>query len=188
MAVRVLYQPDVNELHQIYRHLGVNYSETVLPSLINEIIRAVIAQFNAADLLQKRPEVSHQIALMLAERAKRFSIVITDVSITQMSFGKEYTHAVEAKQVAQQMAERAKFRVEQALQEKEAAILLAKGEAQAATLVGNAAKNNPAFFELRGLEAARKIAAQLKENGQGRYLLDSDSLYLNVKNMDSSSF
>lgn len=88
MAVRVLYQPNAENLHHIYRNLGMNYAETVLPSLINEIIRAVIAQFNAADLLMKRPEVSHRIAIMLAERAKRFYIDITDVSITQMSFGK----------------------------------------------------------------------------------------------------
>lgn len=184
MAVRVLYQPNTANLHHIYRNLGVNYAETVLPSLINEIIRAVIAQFNAADLLMKRPEVSHRIAVMLAERAKRFNIDITDVSITQMSFGKEYTNAVEAKQVAQQMAERAKFRVEQAEQEKQAAILLAQGEAEAATLVGNAVKRNPAFLELRGLEAARTIAKTLKTEGAGRYFLDSSSLYLNVRNLN----
>ncbi|EPY24932.1 prohibitin [Strigomonas culicis] len=181
MAVRVLFQPSTEDLHHIYRNIGVNYAETVLPSLINEIIRAVIAQFNAADLLIKRPEVSHQIAVMLAERAKRFKIEITDVSITQMSFGKEYTNAVEAKQVAQQMAERAKFRVDQARLEKEAAILLARGEAESATLVGNAIKSNPSFLELRGLEAARKIAKVLREKGQGRYFLDSESLYLNLK-------
>lgn len=183
MAVRVLYQPSKENLYHIYRNLGVNYAETVLPSLINEIIRAVIAQFNAADLLQKRPEVSHRIGVMLAERAKRFYIEITDVSITQMSFGKEYTNAVEAKQVAQQMAERAKFRVEQAEQEKQATVLLAQGEAEAATLVGNAVKKNPAFLELRGLEAARTIAKTLKDHGTGRYFLDSNSLYLNVRDL-----
>ena len=177
MAVRVLYQPNVDNLHHIYRHIGVNYAETVLPSLINEIIRAVIAQFNASDLLIKRPEVSHRIGVMLAERAKRFHIDITDVSITQMSFGKEYTNAVEAKQVAQQMAERAKFRVEQAEQEKQAAILLAKGEAEAAMLVGNAVKRNPAFIELRGLEASRAIAKSQREHGQGR--LDRKSTRMN---------
>ncbi|CCW68794.1 unnamed protein product [Phytomonas sp. Hart1] len=181
MAVRVLYRPNADNLHHLYRKIGVNYAETVLPSLINEIIRAVIAQFNASDLLAKRPEVSHRIGVMLAERAKRFHIDITDVSITQMSFGKEYTNAVEAKQVAQQMAERAKFKVEQAEQEKQAAVLLAQGEAEAARLIGNALKKNPAFIELRGLEAARTIAKTLRDSGNGRYFLDSNSLYLNLR-------
>lgn len=187
MAVRVLYQPNTENLHHIYRTIGVNYAETVLPSLINEIIRAVIAQFNASDLLIKRPEVSHRIGVMLAERAKRFHIEITDVSITQMSFGKEYTNAVEAKQVAQQMAERAKFRVEQAEQEKQAAVLLAQGEAEAATLVGDAVKKNPAFIQLRALEATRTIARMLRESGQGHYYLDSNTLMLNPHEFNNNS-
>lgn len=179
MAVRVLYQPNTENLHHVYRNLGVNYPETVLPSLINEIIKAVVAQFNAADLLVKRPEVSHRVAVTLRERAARFNIDITDVSITQMSFGKEYTTAVESKQIAQQMAERAKFRVEQAEQEKKGAILLAEGEAQAAKLIGNAISSNPAFLELRKLEAARAIS-KIVGAGKGHYYLNSDSLLLNV--------
>lgn len=53
--------------------------------------------------------VSKDIRRILAERAKYFNIVLEDVSITTLTFGKEYTAAVEAKQVAQQEAERAKF-------------------------------------------------------------------------------
>ena len=53
--------------------------------------------------------VSKDIRRILAERARFFHIVLEDVSITQLTFSKEYTAAVEAKQVAQQDAERAKF-------------------------------------------------------------------------------
>lgn len=187
MAVRVLYQPNVEGLHHIYRNLGVNYAETVLPSLVNEIIKAVIAQFNAADLLQKRPEVSQRIAASLAERAKRFHIDITDVSITQMSFGKEYANAVESKQVAQQMAERAKFRVDQAEQEKQGMILLAEGEAQSAKLIGDALNNNASFLELRKIEAARTIAKTLGTKGRGNYYLDANSLLTSAVSVPNSS-
>nr|CCC93599.1 putative prohibitin [Trypanosoma congolense IL3000] len=180
LAVRVLYQPHVDALPDIYRNVGMEYAETVLPSLVNEIIRAVIAQFNASDLLVKRPEVSNRIGIMLAERARRFHIDITDVSITQMSFGKEYTSAVEAKQVAQQMAERAKWRVEQAEQEKEGAILLAQGEAESAKLIGMAVQKNPAFITLRSLEASRAIAEMLRQKGAGNFYLDSETLSLNT--------
>jgi regulator of protease activity HflC (stomatin/prohibitin superfamily) len=54
---------------------------------------------------------------------------------THLTFGREYTAAVEAKQVAQQEAERAKFVVEKASQDKLAIVIKAKGEAQAATMV-----------------------------------------------------
>ena len=36
----------------------------------------------------------------LTERARDFNIILDDVSITELSFGKEYTAAVEAKQVS----------------------------------------------------------------------------------------
>lgn len=53
--------------------------------------------------------VSKDIRRILTERARFFNIILDDVSITQLTFSREYTAAVEAKQVAQQEAERAKF-------------------------------------------------------------------------------
>lgn len=54
----------------------------------------------------------------LTRRALRFNLVLDDVSITHVAFSPEFTHAVEAKQVAQQTALRAAFLVDQAVQEK----------------------------------------------------------------------
>lgn len=48
---------------------------------------------------------------------------VDDVSITSLNFGKEFTDSIEAKQIAQQDAERSKFVVEKAEQEKQAAII-----------------------------------------------------------------
>ena len=59
----------------------------------------------------------------LTERALRFNIVLEDVSITHVAFSTEFTHAVEAKQVAQQTALRAAFLVDQAVQEKLVCVL-----------------------------------------------------------------
>ena len=48
------------------------------------------------------------------------------MSITTLSFGKEFTIAIESKQVAAQEAERAKFIVEKAEQDKKSAIIRAQ--------------------------------------------------------------
>lgn len=69
------------------------------------------------------------------ERARDFNIILDDVSLTELSFGKEYTAAVEAKQVAQQEAQRAVFFVERAKQEKQQKIVQAEGEAEAAKMI-----------------------------------------------------
>lgn len=77
-------------------------------------------------------QVSLLIRRELVERARDFNIILDDVSLTELSFGKEYTAAVEAKQVAQQEAQRAAFFVERAVQEKQQKIVQAEGEAEAA--------------------------------------------------------
>ncbi len=56
--------------------------------------------------------MSARIREDLVKRAKEFNIFLEDVSITHLTFGQEFTHAVEQKQVAQQEAERARFIVE----------------------------------------------------------------------------
>ena len=82
-----------------------------------------------------RQQVSMMVRKELTERAKDWNIVLDDVSITELSFGKEYTAAVEAKQVAQQEAQRAAFVVERAKQEKQQKIVQAEGEAEAARMI-----------------------------------------------------
>ena len=43
LTLRVLYRPLASKLVEIYRNLGPNYSEKVLPSIVNETLRSVIA-------------------------------------------------------------------------------------------------------------------------------------------------
>ncbi len=70
--------------------------------------------------------VSREIRRILHERALGFNIALDDVSITNLTFGREFTAAIEAKQVAAQEAERAKFVVEKAEQDKRSAIIRAQ--------------------------------------------------------------
>ena len=61
------------------------------------------------------------------DRAQDFNIILDDVAITELSFGRDYAAAVESKQVAQQEAQRAAFVVDKALQEKQQKIVQAEG-------------------------------------------------------------
>ena len=179
ISLRVLFRPDSNNLPFIYRRLGQDYDERVLPSIVNEVTKAVIAQYNASELLTKRDLVSSKIRDMLHKRAADFRILLEDVSITHLAFSKEYTAAVEAKQVAQQDAERAKYIVDKAIQEKRTIVVRAQGEAQSAQLIGAAIKDNPAFIQLRRIEASREIANTIA-NSPNKIYLNSDSLLLNT--------
>jgi prohibitin 1 len=88
-----------------------------------------------------------------------------------MTFGKEFTKAVEQKQIAQQDAERARFIVEKAEQERQANVIRAEGEAESADTISKAvAKAGDGLIMIRRIEASREIAQTLSQNPNVTYL------------------
>ena len=70
ITCRVLSRPYQPALPTIYRELGADYDERVLPSIVNEVLKSVVAQFNASQLITQREMVRCRISFCTFSPAK----------------------------------------------------------------------------------------------------------------------
>ena len=140
LSCRVLYRPIEEFLPSIINNVGTNYEEKILPSLVNEVVKSELARYDAIQILANREKISSDIRDQIIKRAQGFRLTLDDVSIIHLAFGKEFSRAIEMKQVAQQEAERTKFIVQKNEEEKKATIIRSEAESDAARLISEAVK------------------------------------------------
>merc|ERR1719370_1619890 len=144
-------------------------------------MKATVAQYNAEQLLTLREQVSQVIRDGIMQRASQFNILMDDVSITHLTYGKEFARAIEEKQVAEQDAERQKFMVAMSEQERQATVIRSEGEAEAAKLISEALqKHGQGLIEVRRIDAAKDIAESLSKSPNVMYLPNGQQMLLNV--------
>lgn len=177
--MKVSIKPNTRKLPTIYRKLGMDYDNVVIPSVGNEVLKSVIARYSATQLMNQRDQVSAQVRDSLQERLNEFNIEVGELAINDLTFSQEFRNAVEQKQIAQAEAERAKFIVARAIEQKKQILVKAQGEAMASRLYGEKMQQSPVFMELKRIEAARSIA-RIVGNGNNRVFLDSDTLMMNL--------
>lgn len=122
-TVALNYHLEPGKVGQIFQTIGTEYKSRVVDPAIQESFKASTAKFTAAELITKRPEVKDAARKILEERLHPQGIIVDDLSIVNFDFSDEFNKAIEAKQVAQQQAERAQYNLDQAAKDAQAQAL-----------------------------------------------------------------
>lgn len=130
----------------IFKTYGVEYMNQATPKIL-DALKAETAKYDAAEIIANRDQIRNEALKAARDRLTNF-VQVQDLSIVNVAFSSDYEHAIEAKQVAQQRAEQAKYELQQAEVEAEKKVASAKGEAEAIQVRGDALAKNPMVIQL----------------------------------------
>lgn len=142
-----------------YTRLGddqIRIENTIVKPAMSEAFKAVVAQFTAEELITKREAVSNMIITVLGNRLKQYDLFVDSISITGFKFSDAYSSAIEAKQVAEQNANKAKNDLQRIQVEAQQKVVEAKAQADAMALQKQVV--TPELIQLKQLEIQQKIA------------------------------
>jgi regulator of protease activity HflC (stomatin/prohibitin superfamily) len=150
-SVALNYHIIPDKANVVYQTLGVQFKERIIDPAIQEVMKAVTAQYTAEELITKRPAVSAAMQETLTKRLLAYNIGVDAFSIVTFSFSKVFTEAIEAKQTAEQLALKARRDLERIKIEAEQKITAATAEAESLRL--QRANISTDLIELRKVEA-----------------------------------
>lgn len=136
------YRLDHNTVDDMFAKVGPSYRERIIDPAIQESLKVVTSRYTAEDLIRQRAQVKNEVETEIIKRLQTYNIIVDPqgVSIVNFDFSPEFNDAIEAKQVAQQDAEKQKYVLQQAELQKQTDVARAQGKAQAAKLNAEALK------------------------------------------------
>lgn len=149
----------------MYQTVGKGYSDTLITPAIQEVVKNVMAQYSAEQLITNRSTVSVAISDELISKMTVYGIMIDDFNIVNFSFSPEFDAAIEAKQIAEQNKIKAQTEKEQRVIEAEAAgqekTIAAQAEADAIKLKAQAEAEAIRIKAEAEAEANKKLSSSL---------------------------
>lgn len=115
----------------VYKTIGKNYFETIVTPASNEGVKAVVALYNAEQLIGRRNELSVAVSEEIVKKLDVYDLNVKTIAIEDIDFTDSFTNAVEAKQVAEQNKLKAETEAEQKIIEANAQAEILKVEADA---------------------------------------------------------
>lgn len=167
--LRVLYRIPESSVVKLYQDYDGEPFQSLVAPRVHEALKEVAALQSAEQIVKSREQIKTR-ALELARQKIGTLLVIEDIVIQNIRLTKELEHAIEAKMVQEQEAQRSKYLQQRAQIDADTAVIKARGEAESIRIRGQALKDNPAFVELQVVDRWDGVAPLVIGGGQGLML------------------
>ena len=152
----VLYHLDAQRAPDVFRSIGVDYATVLLVPNFRSAIRAVTAANSASSLYSDAREgIARQILADVQTQVQPRGIIIENVLLRDLQLPESLKHAIEAKQQAQQEAQRMEFVLQREKQEAERKRVEAAGIKDFQDIVSQGISDK--LLEWKGIEATMEL-------------------------------
>lgn len=149
--LRVLFRIPEASVVPIYREFSGDPFDSLIAPRVQEAIKEVTALMTAEQIVKNREEIKKK-SMTLASQKIGHLLLVDDIVLRDIDLSPELEKAIEAKMVAEQQANQARFTQVQTQTESETAVISAKGEAEAIRVRGDALRQSPSFLRWKIVE------------------------------------
>ena len=145
----IIFQIDPNQVVNVHIRWQDRYTNELVRAQARGIIRDAVSQYGVEEVYSThRLDMTKNVTEQLITKFNENGLQLVDFVLRNITFSPEYAASIEQKQIAEQLAQQAKFVVEQRRQEAEQARQVAQGRADAAVI------------DAKGVAEARIIEAE----------------------------
>ncbi|MFA5835847.1 MAG: prohibitin family protein [Bellilinea sp.] len=145
----IIFQIDPNQVVNVHIRWQDRYTNDLVRAQARGIIRDAVSQYGVEEVYStRRLDMTKNVTEQLITKFSENGLQLVDFVLRNITFSPEYAASIEQKQIAEQLAQQAKFIVEQRRQEAEQARQVAQGRADAAVI------------DAKGVAEARIIEAE----------------------------
>lgn len=157
LETSLLYRLDADHANELFQKVGPNYADVILAPNFRSVMRQVTAAHTAATLYSEgRERVASEMLVQMKAAAEPRGIIVENVLLREIRLPETLKTAIEAKQQADQEAQRMNFVLQREKQEAERKRIEAQGIADFQKIVS--AGISQQLLEWKGIEATVEVA------------------------------
>ena len=149
---------------KLIRNVGKEYHERIVVPYIRGVMKDIMGNYAATDIVENREEARKDIEQKLATVLDTDYFYNVNFQITELDFDDEFEKAIKEKQVAEQNALKAKNVTTQVEEQAKQTKIAAEAEAEAMRIKANALERNP---KLVNYEAVQKWDGKMPQYMMG---------------------